>query len=77
MRRRTDGTIHTAGTRSVLPIISAISEWYEHIESIHQRFGVEIPGEWESVIDSVQQAIAREREFIRDFDELEESECAQ
>lgn len=54
----------------------SISEWYEHIDSIHDRFDDSPPVEWNGVIGKVQEAIDLERELLRDLDELETSNWA-
>ena len=51
----------------------SIAEWYEHVESIVERFDGDPPAEWQGVIGKVREAIALERELLKDLDELEES----
>ena len=54
----------------------AIAEWYEHLDSIQDRFDGSPPAEWNSVIGKVLEAIELERELLRDLDELEASPWA-
>lgn len=54
----------------------SIAEWYEHVDSIHDRFDGAPPAEWVSVIAKVQEAIELERELLRDLDALEASDWA-
>lgn len=51
----------------------SIAEWYEHVESITDRFDGNPPEEWQGVIGKVREAIALERELLKDLDGLEES----
>jgi hypothetical protein len=54
----------------------SIAQWYEHIESINDRFDGNPPPEWQGVIGKVQEAIDLERELLKDLDELENSRWA-
>ncbi len=54
----------------------SIAEWYEHIDSIQDRFDGSPPAEWDSVIGKVREAIDLERELLRDLDGLEASSWA-
>jgi hypothetical protein len=54
----------------------SIGEWYDHIDSIKDRFDGHPPGEWQSVIGKVSEAINLERELLRDLDALENSPWA-
>jgi hypothetical protein len=42
----------------------SIAEWYEHIDSINDRFDANPPQEWTTVIAKVQEAIDLERELL-------------
>ena len=51
----------------------AIVEWQAQIDAILERFDGHPPEEWHELLGYLQLGIGRERELIREIDELEAS----